>query len=38
MNDTDEKAVIDRIGLRFRRSNRYYARGKLRWDPVFADV
>jgi len=38
MNEPNDKAIIDRIGLRFQRSNRGYARGKLRWDPMFATV
>jgi 2-polyprenyl-3-methyl-5-hydroxy-6-metoxy-1,4-benzoquinol methylase len=36
---TDETALIARIAARYaRREHRSYARGKLRWDPVFAAV
>ena len=37
MNDTANEAIIARIAARYRsRPQRSYARGKLRWDPVFA--
>jgi len=37
MNDAANEAIIARIAARYRlRSHRSYARGKLRWDPVFA--
>lgn len=37
MNDAATEAIIARIGARYRsRQHRSYARGKLRWDPVFA--
>ncbi len=36
---TDETALIARIGARYaRREHRSFARGKLRWDPVFQAV
>jgi 2-polyprenyl-3-methyl-5-hydroxy-6-metoxy-1,4-benzoquinol methylase len=37
MNDAANEAIITRIAARYRsRPHRSYARGKLRWDPVFA--
>jgi len=37
MNDPANEAIIARIAARYRlRSQQSYARGKLRWDPVFA--
>jgi 2-polyprenyl-3-methyl-5-hydroxy-6-metoxy-1,4-benzoquinol methylase len=36
---TDETALVARIAARYaRREHRSYARGKLRWDPVFQAV
>jgi len=35
----DETALIARIAARYaRREHRSYARGKLRWDPVFGEI
>ncbi|HEY6984602.1 MAG TPA: methyltransferase domain-containing protein [Rhodanobacteraceae bacterium] len=36
MNTDDEQTIIAGIAARYRRNQRGYVRGKLRWDPVFA--
>ena len=37
--NADESARIARIAARYaRREHRWYARGKLRWDPVYRAV
>ncbi|HEV7490216.1 MAG TPA: class I SAM-dependent methyltransferase, partial [Rhodanobacteraceae bacterium] len=37
MTDVANEAIIARISARYRlQPHRSYARGKLRWDPIFA--
>lgn len=39
MNDASNEAIIERIAARYRlRRHRSYVRGKLHWDPLFAEV